>query len=320
MRYRTILPAGVLLMLIPAMTATVFTQARGQTPVQNPGQGPGQNVQNVQNVQGRGGGQGRGAPPPPARPTPRWPDGHVKIGQVEGEPPGLWQLGGVPLARADKPSDFGLFAADMREPTDPFLASKPKLSQIPFQPWARALFANRVQIRNEPYVRCKPSSGARQVGTAYGTQLLEDRELKRFYIFETGGAHSFRTVYMDGRAHAPNLSPSYRGESIGHWEGDTLVVDTVGFNEGMWIDNLGVPTTDQLHLIEKFTRTDFATIRYEITIDDPGAYTAPWRSPYLMRWTSGEESFEFVCQDNNEAPGLIVGDGTFVLKPPLYVP
>ena len=166
----------------------------------------------------------------------------------------------------------------MREPTDPFLASKPKLSQIPFQPWARALFANRVQIRNEPYVRCKPSSGARQVATAYGTQLLEDRELKRFYIFETGGAHSFRTIYMDGRAHPANLSPSYRGHSVGHWEGDTLVVDTVGFNEGVWIDNLGMPTTEQLHTIERFTRTDFNTIRYEITVDDPGAYTAPWKS------------------------------------------
>jgi hypothetical protein len=313
MRYRSPVLAGVVLMLTPVVTSNVFAQARGQ----NPGQGP---AQNVQNVQGRGGGQGRGAPPAPAKPTPRWPDGHVKIGQVEGEPPGLWQLGGVPLARADQPSDFGLFAADMREPTDPFLASKPKLSQIPFQPWARALFANRVQIRNEPYVRCKPSSGARQVGTAYGTQLLEDRELKRFYIFETGGAHSFRTIYMDGRAHPANLSPTYRGHSVGQWEGDTLVVDTVGFNERVWIDNLGVPTTEQLHTIERFTRTDFNTIRYEMTIDDPGAYTAPWKSPYLMRWTSGDESFEFVCQDNNQAPGLIVGDGTSVIVSPPYVP
>ena len=196
---------------------------------------------------------------------------------------GLWEVGAtsLPWHGPTRPSDFGLFAADMREPTDPFLASKPKLSQIPFQPWARALFANRVQIRNEPYVRCKPSSGARQVATAYGTQLLDDREHKRFYIFETGGAHSFRTIFMDGRAHPANLSPTYRGHSVGHWEGDTLVVDTVGFNEGMWIDNLGVPTTDQLHTIEKFTRTDFNTIRYEITIDDPGAYTAPWNSGYL---------------------------------------
>jgi hypothetical protein len=208
----------------------------------------------------------------------------------------------------------------MREPTDPFLASKPKLSQIPFQPWARALFANRVQIRNEPYVRCKPSSGARQVATAYGTQLLDDREHKRFYIFETGGAHSFRTIYTDGRAHPANLSPSYRGHSVGHWEGDTLVVDSVGYNDRVWIDNLGMPTTEQLHTIERFTRTDFNTIKYEMTVDDPGAYTAPWKSGFYMTWQSGAESFEFVCQDNNQAPGLIVGDGTSVIVFPLYIP
>ena len=310
MRYRSIVLAGVVLTQTLGMTSTSFAQARGQNP------GP--------NVQGRGGGQGRGAQPPaPAKAAPRWPDGQINLGQVEGEPPGLWEVGptNIPLARADKASDFGLFAADMREPTDPFSASKPKLSQIPFQPWARALFANRVQIRNEPYVRCKPSAGARQVATAYGTQLLDDREHKRFYIFETGGAHSFRTIYTDGRAHPPNLSPSYRGHSVGHWEGrDTLVVDTVGFNERMWIDNLGVPTTDELHTIERFTRTDFTTIRYEITVDDPGAYTAPWTSGFYMRWTSGVESFEFVCQDNNQAPGLIVGDGSSVIVSPPYVP
>ena len=309
MRFRSVVFAGMVLMQTLAVTSTLFAQARGQ----NPGQ----------NVQGRGGGQGRGAQPPaPAKAAPRWPDGQINLGQIEGEPPGLWEVGptNIPLARADKASDFGLFAADMREPADPFSASKPKLSQIPFQPWARALFANRVQIRNEPYVRCKPSAGARQVATAYGTQLLDDREHKRFYIFETGGAHSFRTIYTDGRAHPPNLSPSYRGHSVGHWEGDTLVVDTVGFNERMWIDNLGVPTTDQLHTIERFTRTDFTTIRYAITVDDPGAYTAPWTSGFYMRWTSGVESFEFVCQDNNQAPGLIVGDGSSVIVSPPYVP
>jgi hypothetical protein len=305
--------AAVEMMQTPAITTTLFAQARRPNPGQNPGQ----------NVQGRGGGQGRGAQPPaPAKAAPRWPDGQINLGQAEGEPPGLWEVGptNIPLARADKASDFGLFAADMREPTDPFSASKPKLSQIPFQPWARALFANRVQIRNEPYVRCKPSAGARQVATAYGTQLVDDREHKRFYIFETGGAHSFRTIYTDSRAHPPNVSPSYRGHSVGHWEGDALVVDTVGFNERMWIDNLGVPTTDQLHTVERFTRTDFNTIKYEITVDDRGAYTAPWTSGFYMRWTSGVESFEFVCQDNNQAPGLIVGDGTSVIVSPPYVP
>jgi hypothetical protein len=270
-------------------------------------------------AQGRGGGRGGGAPD--TRPAPRWPDGHINLGAVPGAEMGLWDATptSIPLARADAASDFGLFAADMSQPTDPFLAAKPLLSQIPFQPWARSLFAARVMTRQEPYTRCKPSSGARQVATAYGTQFIEVPELKIFYIVETGGAHSFRTVYMDGRPHPANLSPSSRGHSIGRWEGDTLVVDTVGFNEKVWIDNLGMPTTDKLHTIEKFTRTSYSQIKYEITIDDLGAYTAPWTSGFYLRWAPGE-SFEFVCQENNLAPELIMGDDKIAVTGPSFVP
>jgi len=269
-------------------------------------------------AQGRG---GRGGGAPDTRPAPRWPDGHINLGAVPGSEMGSWDATptSIPLARADVASDFGLFAADMSEPTDPFLAAKPKLSQIPFQPWARSLFASRVQARQEPYTRCKPSSGARQVATAYGTQLLEVPEMKQFFIIETGGAHSFRTVYMDGRPHPAKLAPSSRGHSVGHWEGDTLIVDTIGFNEKAWIDNLGMPTTDRLHTIEKFTRTNYSTLKYEITIEDPGAHTAPWTSGFYFRWTPGE-SFEFVCQENNLAPELIMGEDKIAVKPPSFVP
>jgi hypothetical protein len=275
----------------------------------------------VNSASGQGRGGRGGAAAPDTRPAPRWPDGHINLGAVPGSELGLWDATptSIPLARADAASDFGLFAADMSEPTDPFLAAKPKLSQIPFQPWARSVFAARVQTRQEPYTRCKPSSGARQVATAYGTQLLEVPELKRFYIIETGGAHSFRTVFMDGRTHPTNLSPSSRGHSIGRWEGDTLVVDTVGFNEKVWIDNLGMPTTEKLHTIEKFTRTNYSTLKYEITIDDLGAYTAPWTSGFYFRWGAGE-SFEFVCQENNKAPELIMGDDGMTVAPVLFVP
>ena len=158
------------------------------------------------------------------------------------------------------------------------------------------------------------------MATAYGTQFLDVPELRRLYILETGGAHSYRIIFMDGRAHPQNLSPTYRGHSVGHWEGDTLVVDTVGFNEGAWIDNLGMPTTEKLHTIERFTRPDFTTIKYEITVDDLGAYTATWKSGYYMRWTPGVESFEFVCQDNNKATDLMVGDGTLKAERPPFVP
>jgi hypothetical protein len=115
------------------------------------------------------------------------------------------------------------------------------------------------------------------------------------------------------------LSPSDRGHSIGHWEGDTLVVDTIGFNERVWIDNLGMPTTEKLHTIEKFTRTNFGTIKYEITVDDPGAYTALWSSGFYMRWTAGE-SFEFVCQENNQAPELVIGEGHPKIEQRSFVP
>jgi len=265
--------------------------------------------------------QGRGNAAQNNAPAPRWPDGRVNMGAVPGGPMGLWEATptDIPLARPDTATDFGLFAASTREPTDPFMASKPKLSQIPFQAWARALFDSRVLGRQEPYIRCKPSSAARQVATAYGTQFVDVPELKRFYIFETGGAHSFRTIFMDGRPHPSGLSPSDRGHSIGHWEADTLVVDTIGFNERVWIDNLGMPTTEKLHTTERFTRTNFGTLKYEITVDDPGAYTAPWSSGFYMRWAPGE-SFEFVCQENNQAPELVIGEGHPKIEQRSFVP
>jgi len=255
----------------------------------------------------------------PGRAAPRWPDGRVNFGPVPGET-GLWNAQGAQLARPDVPADFGLFAAPREEGLDEFQLSKPKLSQIPFQPWARALFADRVQTRFEPYTRCKPSAGARLIATAYGTQFLDMPELQRFYVIQTGGAHSYRTIYMDGRPHPKDWSPTYYGHAVGRWEGDTLVVDSVGFNERMWIDNLGMPSTEQLHLIERLTRLDYNRMKYEVTVDDPGAYTATWKSGFYLRWTPGVESFEFVCQDNNYAPELLVGSGTSVERRIPFVP
>src|SRR5215813_10424184 len=102
--------------------------------------------------------QGRGNAAQNAGPAPRWPDGRINMGPVPGGQMGVWEATptDIPLARPDTATDFGLFAASTREPTDPFMAAKPKLSQIPFQPWARKLFDDRVLGRQEPYIRCKP--------------------------------------------------------------------------------------------------------------------------------------------------------------------
>jgi len=127
----------------------------------------------------------------------------------------------------------------------------------------------------------------------------------------SGGANrSWREIWMDNREHPPldTYTPTFFGHSVGHWEGDTLVVDTVGFNERFWFARrpTGMPHTKQLHLIERISRPDHDTLHYEVTIDDPGAYTRPWTASWNIPWTNFEMT-EYFCQDNNLDLEHIVG-------------
>ncbi len=194
------------------------------------------------------------------------------------------------------------------------------VDRVPFQPWARALYDDRQLHEFEPHARCKASGVSRQFETPYGVEFVELNEAKRLYVFDIGGPHTYRTVYMDGRTHPANLTPSYYGHSIGWWDGDTLVIDSTGFNEGFWLERRGLPHTDRLHTIERFTRTDSDTIRYEVTIDDPGAYTAPWTGGFNLRWEAGTELFEDVCQQANYANELMVGQLESVDRTSPYIP
>jgi hypothetical protein len=191
---------------------------------------------------------------------------------------------------------------------------------IPYMEWTRAVSDDRRRNELEPHTRCKPSGGPRQWLTPYGAEFLELPEEKVAYIFDIGGPHSFRTIYLDGRKHPQNLTPSFYGHSIGWWDGDTLIVDTVGFNEGFWIDRGQLPHTDRLHLIEKYTRTALDTMKYELTVDDPGAYTSTFTGTSNLRWENGTELFEYVCQQANQAHTLMVGAGTSVDRTSPIVP
>jgi hypothetical protein len=229
------------------------------------------------------------------RPAPRWPDGHVNIASVPGQK-GHW-------IRTRRELVVDAETANPR-PDDR------RVTDIPFQPWAKALFEYRraKDDRDSPHARCKPSAGPRQIGTAYGFEMVEFPELRQVLILDIGGPQTYRTVYMDGRAHPAVPTPSFYGHSIGWWDGDTLVVDTVGFSEQNWIDAEGVMHTDRYHQLERFTRTDFETLRYDVTIDDPGAYTAPWTAGFTLRWAEGAEIFEYVCQENNSNPNMTMDD------------
>ena len=273
------------------------------------GGGGGQAAQGQGGGQGRGGGRGGGtqdvlggvgtpsgrntAPPKPA---PRNAAGRATLTGETMKDKGVW----LPV--------FGIF-----DPIAPY-------KTVPFQPWARAVYDDRQKHELEPHTRCKPSGTARQFLTPYGVEFVELPEAQRVFIFDIGGPHTFRTIYMDGRSHPADFTPTYYGHSIGWWEGDTLVVDTTGFNERFWLDRRGLPHTNQMHTIERFTRTNQASVAYEITVDDPGAYTAPWTGKFSLRWESGTELFEYMCQQANYATELMVGDREAVGKTTNVVP
>jgi hypothetical protein len=276
------------LLTLAAAVFTLAVTAAGYS--QDPASQPG--------AQGQRGGQGRGqrGPAAPSLPTPRRPDGKPVIGDIPGQKPGRWNGGPTTLPQG-------------------------QLDKIPFQPWARAVYDQRQIDQFEPHTRCKASGVSRQFSTPYGTEFVEVPDLQRIYIMDMGGPNSYRIIYMDGRSHPANFRPTNYGHSIGRWEGDTLVVETVGLNEKFWIDTRGTPHTEKLKFTERFTRSDMNTLQYQATIDDPGAYTQPWTTQvFNLRWGPNSDPFEYVCQDNNHGPELMLGSQSEIDNTKFFVP
>jgi len=216
-------------------------------------------------------------------PAPRDTSGKIQLGGTTPDDRGVW----TPL--------FGI--------RDPIA----DIEAVPFQPWSKALYEARQIHELEPHARCKASGASRQFLTPYGVEFVEIEDLGRMFIFDIGGPHTYRTVFMDGRSHPSDIEPSNYGHAIGWWEGDTLVVDTVGYNEDFWFERRGLPHTTALHTIERFNRVNTHLIEYQLTVDDPGAYTEPYVGWFDLQWQPDQELFEYVCQQANYAHELMVG-------------
>ena len=235
----------------------------------------------------------------PPGPTPRWADGQPTLGPPPDQVGGYW----------DFPSVRSLVEQGVNVQFDEhgLLRSAADAAKVaPFQPWARDLYEYRQRnfLKDDPmYTQCKPQAGPRIFQVRYGVVLLEERAFQRIRVLMGGGNQNWRLIYLDGRTQDRGTpeeadNPLYWGRARGKWEGDTLVVDTKGFNDAFWFSNGGLPHTQELHLIERFTRPDVNTLHYEVLIDDPGAYTRTWTSAWDMTWVPKQELPVYYCQDN----------------------
>ena len=244
---------------------------------------------------------GRGAAPANAAaavgPAPRWPDGQIRLGPPSGRK-GYW---GRASARTLVENGATI---PMRD--DGLLVNLSDADRVaPFQPWSKAvyLYRQRTLLKDDPAARCLPPGGPRQFHTSNGFQFVEQRDLGRILILFGGGNRNWRIIYTDGRAveHAAEAVPSYFGTSVGRWEKDALIVDSVGYNERFWMTSGGLPHTEALHLVERFSRPDLATLKYEVTVDDPRTYTRTWRGGWTVQWVPDREIEEFFCEENAES-------------------
>lgn len=196
--------------------------------------------------------------------------------------------GPVPVAADGRPDLSGVWL-----PGSPTEADDP-----PLKPWAADLARQRMAAGSstDPRAWCLPS-GTTRTNNADLTKFVQTPNL--LIILLEGASPGFRQIFLSKDAkHPANLPPTWMGHSVGHWEGDTLVVDTVDFNDRGWIDNAGDPQTEQLHVIERFHRVSRGVLEVAITIDDPGAYEKPWTFHRILHLTESDDLMEAVCNEN----------------------
>ena len=180
------------------------------------------------------------------------------------------------------------------------------LGQVPLQPWAEKVYKERREnlSKDDPEGHCLPAGVPRI--SPFLQKFVQTPTL--VVILDEGNVHSYRQLFLDGRGHPKDPEPLWMGDSVAHWEGnDTLVVDTAGFNDKTWLNGQGVPHTEQLHVVERYTRPDLGHMEAEITIEDPGAFTRPHtlKRTFVLRPTW--EIKEYVCNEFNVDAEHLVG-------------
>jgi hypothetical protein len=195
---------------------------------------------------------------------------------------------------------FGVWSG--RENADTFSPKDP-----PLQAWAEAKFRSvkpgygphASALSDDPLLDCLPPGVPRILLIPFPMQILQiPGEVIMLFEYD----HYVRHIYTNRREHPRDINSTWMGDSIGKWEGDTLVVDTVGLSEKSWLDQVGHPHSDALHVVERIRRIDHETLQDDITIDDPKAYTKPWTGQRTFKLRPGWHLMEYICEDHMEEP------------------
>ena len=166
----------------------------------------------------------------------------------------------------------------------------------PLTAWGEAKFKTANPETNDPNLGCLPTGVPRLMFVPLPLEIVQTPT--RVVIIHEG-VQALREVYLN-RQHAADLDPTFSGDSIGKWEGDTLVVDTIGFNDKTWLDAAGLPHSEKMHVSERIRRADHDTLVDEVTVEDSKAYTKPFTVQQVYKLKPGWEIQEYVCEENNK--------------------
>ena len=231
-------------------------------------------------------------------PAPKMPDGHPDLS-------GVWDRGMAPGARPAPISPFGTTPAPGPRPFQNLPSMFP--DGLPFLPWAAELRKERLaeNSKDHPDAHCLPLHPVQLHSHPQPRKIVQKPEVV-VIIYEAN--NGLRQIFMDGRTlPSSDAEPWWFGYSVGHWDGDALVVETTGFKDMGWLDEEGTPVTTAGKVIERFRRLNFGTLEIEITVDDPKTFTKPWTVKLNQRLLPDTDLIEFVCLENNRSLPHLVG-------------
>jgi len=234
-----------------------------------------------------------------AAPTPRTPDGKPDFS-------GMWLTGDGRPCPPGKDEQFQVCGPELPISKYGINMNTAIPGGLPYRPWAAAQNETEVEQHSlhDPHARCMPDTFVRLYGLPHMQKFMQAPGVL-VMLYEINA--NYRQIFIDGRPLPEDPQPSWQGYSIGKWEGDTLVVDSIGFHDDQWLDMAGTPMTDAAKVRERIRRPDFGHLDVEVTVDDSKAYTKPWTVNFKQNIVLNTELVDEMCVENEKSNKHMVG-------------